>query len=82
MALGKGKLYMSAGLYLVRVDAYWPSDLGLYNLQGNAAEMTSTEGIAMGGSFSHYAIQSFNDQKQQYSKAENWLGFRYTVTLR
>lgn len=64
----------------VRADAYWPSRLGLYNLQGNAAEMTVTPGVAMGGSFRHYAWQSHSNQAQTYSKPEEWLGFRYVVT--
>jgi formylglycine-generating enzyme required for sulfatase activity len=67
---------------LLRVDAYWPTRLGLYNLQGNAAEMTNVEGMAMGGSFRHYAIQSFSDRRQEYSSAEDWLGFRYVISLR
>jgi len=50
-------------------------------LQGNAAEMTSTEGIAMGGSFRHSARETFSDRKQEYNKPENWLGFRYVVTI-
>ena len=70
------------GKSLVRVDGYWPSDLGLYNLQGNASEMTSTKGIAMGGSFRHPARESYNDRTQEYGKPEDWLGFRYIVTLK
>jgi Sulfatase-modifying factor enzyme 1 len=69
------------GQALVRVDAFWPTKPGVYCLQGNAAEMTSTKGVAMGGSFRHYARQSENDQIQSYSKAEDWLGFRYVATL-
>jgi formylglycine-generating enzyme required for sulfatase activity len=71
----------SQGKCLQDVYSYWPNTLGLYNLQGNAAEMTSTEGIAMGGSFRHSARETFRDRKQEYSKPENWLGFRYVVTI-
>jgi hypothetical protein len=70
----------SQGESLVRADAYWPSKWGLYCLQGNAAEMTSLKGIAMGGSYRHYAWQSHSDQWQTYSKPEEWLGFRFIVT--
>jgi len=69
------------GKTLVRADAYFPTALGLYNLQGNAAEMTNMEGIAKGGSFKHYAKDSFSDQVQNYSRAEEWLGFRYIVII-
>jgi hypothetical protein len=44
--------------------------------------MTNEEGIAMGGSFRHFARESFSDKIQEYSKAEDWLGFRYIVTVR
>jgi len=78
----KTKEHKSQGNLLMRADSFWPSALGLYCLQGNASEMTSTEGIAMGGSFRDYAIQSFKDKKQNYSKPEDWLGFRCLVTLK
>jgi Sulfatase-modifying factor enzyme 1 len=68
------------GFTLLRADAYWPSRLGIYCLQGNAAEMTSIKGIAMGGSFRHYAYQSHSDQHQSYTGPQDWLGFRYVVT--
>jgi hypothetical protein len=67
---------------LVRVDAFWPSKLRLYNLEGNAAEMTSTKGIAMGGSFRQYASECTSDHEQSYSGPQDWVGFRYVVTIR
>jgi formylglycine-generating enzyme required for sulfatase activity len=67
---------------LLRVDAFWPSKLGLYNLEGNAAEMTSTEGIAMGGSFRQYAGECTSEHEQSYSGPQDWVGFRYIVTMR
>ncbi len=81
-AIKKTKDSKSQGKCLMRADAYWPSLLGLYCLQGNASEMTDQEGIAMGGSFRDYARQSFKDKKQGYSKAEDWLGFRCLITLK
>lgn len=71
----------SQGHSLLRVDSYWPTSLGLYGIQGNAAEMTSSKGIAMGGSFRHYANQSLNSEIQSYYGPADWLGFRYVVTL-
>ena len=69
------------GACLARADSYFPNDLGLYGLQGNSAEMTNTKGVAMGGSFRHYARESFDDKCQGYSKPEDWLGFRYLVEI-
>jgi formylglycine-generating enzyme required for sulfatase activity len=69
------------GKSLLRVDSYWPTSLGMFGIQGNAAEMTSSKGIAMGGSFKHYANQSLSTEVQSYSGPEDWLGFRYVVTL-
>ncbi len=39
------------GLFTVAVDAYFPNDYGLYNMAGNVAEMISTSGKTMGGSW-------------------------------
>jgi formylglycine-generating enzyme required for sulfatase activity len=76
------KMMSSQGFALEHVNSYFPTALGLYNLQGNAAEMTDTYGIAMGGSFRQTARESYNDRNQVYKKAEDWLGFRYIVTLK
>lgn len=69
-------------IHLVRSDTYWPNHFGLYCIQGNASEMTSTRGVAMGGSFAHYARQSYSDQRQLYAGVQSWLGFRYVVRLK
>ena len=78
----KTKDYKSQGKCLLRADSYWPSMLGLYCLQGNASEMTNVEGISMGGSFRDYASQSFKDKTQNYTNAEDWLGFRCLITMK
>jgi len=76
---GKDKQSATQGKGLESVISYFPTSLGLYGLQGNAAEMTSTFGIAMGGSFRQTARESYNDRSQKYNKAEGWLGFRYII---
>ena len=43
--------------------------------------MTAPEGITVGGSFRHFAIDSYNNKTQTYGKAEEWLGFRCLITL-
>lgn len=64
----------SGGRALLRVDFFWPTKAGFYNIRGNAAEMTATEGVAFGGSFRHYASESVCTQ--QYARPGDWLGFR------
>jgi hypothetical protein len=76
------KNFLNSSQNLARADAYWPTHEGLYNLEGTAAEMTSTKGIAMGGSFCQYACECTGDHQQTYSGPQDWLGFRYIVTLR
>jgi formylglycine-generating enzyme required for sulfatase activity len=76
----KHKEIVTQGQGLLGADCYWPSTLGLYNIQGNAAEMTSTEGFAIGGSFKHFAIDSYSNKTQIYKKPEDWLGFRCLIT--
>ena len=82
MANKGNKMLSTQGLGLEMVDSYFPTTLGLYNLQGNAAEMTEIYGIAMGGSFRQPARESYNDKSQLYHKAQDWLGFRYIVTVK
>ncbi|MDR3695368.1 SUMF1/EgtB/PvdO family nonheme iron enzyme [Mucilaginibacter sp.] len=78
--IAKDKASKTQGGGLVIVRSYFPTSLGLYNIEGNAAEMTSTYGIAMGGSFRQTARESYNDRNQRYNKAEDWLGFRYIIS--
>ena len=39
---GRGNYAEDGGLYTVRADAYWPNDVGLYNMSGNVAEWTNS----------------------------------------
>jgi len=56
-----------------------PHTFNGYNVmhtQGNVAEMTTVKGIARGGSYFHYAKDSYPGINNYYSKPEPWLGFR------
>lgn len=53
-----------------------PNKLGLYNTIGNVAEMTSTDGIAKGGSFLDSLTNCAIKKDKKYQKSEKWLGFR------
>jgi hypothetical protein len=66
---------------LQEVWEYDPDGLGLYAIQGNVAEMTSRKGAACGGSYFHYAIESYHYKIQVYEHAERWLGFRCVATI-
>jgi formylglycine-generating enzyme required for sulfatase activity len=69
----------------LQIDKLLPTGLfakdanGLYDMEGNAAEMTKTEGVCMGGSYLDYAKDTRNKKKGSYTKPEYWLGFRYIV---
>jgi formylglycine-generating enzyme required for sulfatase activity len=65
---------LGEGLYTVY--SYNVSWIGTYNMQGNAAEMTSTKGIAKGGSYLQTASECLPEAVQRYEKPEKWLGFR------
>lgn len=64
------------GVEPVYCTAYFPYRLGVYNLKGNVAEMTSVKGIAKGGSCQHYASEAYAGKIQYYTKPEVWLGLR------
>jgi len=76
------KLEFTQGHGLVPIWSYIPTSLGLFNIEGNAAEMTSTEGVAMGGSYKETTRETYNDRTQTYTKPEGWLGFRYIATTK
>ncbi|MBD2715283.1 SUMF1/EgtB/PvdO family nonheme iron enzyme [Microvirga sp. STR05] len=56
--------------------------LGLYNIIGNAAEMTATKGIAKGGSFQSSVLSLKLESRQLYQGPQSWLGFRCVATVR
>jgi formylglycine-generating enzyme required for sulfatase activity len=53
-----------------------PNKLGFYHMSGNVAEMTSTKGIAKGGSFQHPLQECTISKNNPYSNASTWLGIR------
>lgn len=53
-----------------------------FHAKGNVAEMTSVKGVAKGGSYAHYASESFAGIKNYYEKPELWLGFRCVIEKR
>jgi hypothetical protein len=55
---------------------------GLMDVMGNVAEMTSEEGIAMGGSAMHPASSCQPGVKIPYEGPQGWLGFRVVASLK
>ncbi len=72
-------VYGDEGLY--SVWTFNPNWFGLYNMQGNAAEMTSKKGIAKGGSYLQTAKECLPEAVQHYDKPEKWLGFRLVAEV-
>lgn len=56
--------------------SYYGNLLGIYNLTGNVAEMTSTKGICKGGSWRHTLQESNSLKDIPYETPKAWLGFR------
>lgn len=80
--------------YMTSCKSYYPNGFGLYNCAGNAAEMTSTRGLAKGGSWGSTApymvINADLDKESSYlysrvylpnSDTSPFLGFRYFMEV-
>ncbi|MBK8227030.1 MAG: SUMF1/EgtB/PvdO family nonheme iron enzyme [Flavobacteriales bacterium] len=76
LKMGRRRAFVHPGKELTPVTGYAPDALGLYNLRGNAAELTASRGVAKGGSFMEPAGQCAQGWSQPYDKPEPWLGFR------
>jgi formylglycine-generating enzyme required for sulfatase activity len=66
---------------LAPVDAYAPSTVGLYNMNGNAAEMIDETSIALGGSWKSPGYDVRNNSEMQYSGPSTQIGFRPKVVI-
>jgi formylglycine-generating enzyme required for sulfatase activity len=58
------------------VNSFKPNKFDLYNTIGNIAEMTTSEGVAKGGSWYHPLEMANINNNILYKKPRNWLGFR------
>lgn len=63
-----------------RSISYWPSEYGMYNLSGNAAEMINTPGVAVGGSFRDFGYDIRLQSTKKYEGSAVDVGFRVVVT--
>ena len=63
------------------VNSFGPGISGLYNLNGNVAEMVQEEGIAVGGSWNCLGYEVQNTAVMTFSKPSPFIGFRVVMTL-
>jgi formylglycine-generating enzyme required for sulfatase activity len=63
------------------VETYFPNDIGLYDVVGNVAEMTSEKGKACGGSWNHKAEESTMKSVNLYSGPDSAIGFRVFMEI-
>ncbi|TVQ09506.1 MAG: hypothetical protein EA361_15385 [Bacteroidetes bacterium] len=61
------------------VDAYWAGTSGLYNMNGNVAEMIDTKGIAVGGSWNCLGNDVQNTSVMKYNGPSPFVGFRVVM---
>ena len=63
------------------VKSYWPNGYGLYNMNGNVAEMISDENIVAGGSWNDPGYDVRNESVKPYLDAARNVGFRMVATV-
>lgn len=64
------------------VKSYAPNPFGLYNLNGNVAEMLTMPGVAAGGAWNSSAEDAKNSSVLSYSEASPYIGFRVIAEVR
>lgn len=61
-------------------NSYWPNTFGLYNMNGNVAEMVGDEDIAVGGSWHAPGYDIRIESKQEFTESNPMVGFRIVAT--
>lgn len=61
--------------------SYYPSQFGVYNLNGNVAEMTMESEVAVGGSWHDYGFDVRLQSVQKYNVSSPMVGFRPVFTV-
>lgn len=64
------------------VESYFPNLLGLYNMNGNVAEMVSEKGMAVGGSWNSTGYDVSNESIMNYTQASPVVGFRTLLIVK
>jgi formylglycine-generating enzyme required for sulfatase activity len=68
--------------YTCPANAYYPNTIGLFNMNGNAAEMINERGLAAGGSWASSENEVTNQSVMTYSGPSPFVGFRPIVTVK
>lgn len=63
-----------------KVPSYYPNELGIYNLNGNVAEMLAEKGRAAGGSWNSYGYDVRLQSVMQFDGPSPQVGFRPVFT--
>jgi formylglycine-generating enzyme len=61
--------------------SYWPNEFGIYNLNGNVAEMIADGNMAVGGSWRSPGYDVRNDAIAEFSGSSPETGFRPVMTF-
>lgn len=69
------------GFYTVKVESYFPNELGLYNTIGNVAEMIDQQGVAKGGSWNSDPKEAKIKSQQKYNGPNPGVGFRVIMEV-
>lgn len=68
--------------YTSPAKSYMPNSIGLFNMNGNAAEMIAQRGIAVGGSWASSETEAMNRSTSKFSGPSPFVGFRPIVTVK
>lgn len=61
--------------------SYWPSEFGVYNLNGNVSEMTARKGETVGGSWSDLGYDVRLQSLSSYQETSCKVGFRVVFSI-
>lgn len=74
-------IYFADGAFIIaKAESYWPNEFGIYNMNGNVAEMVGDKNIAVGGDWRcpghDVRIESF----KEFNESHPTVGFRVVAT--